>query len=237
MAILPYLAAAVSAWAVIATVLAVVQGRHLRRERQEHADAQEMIARYRAALSQLKAKAADLAGEFEALQRRHLELKRSVESQAQASAEQPIPMIMIDGLDISSEIGTLFEHVARVARTIRHYSAYSRGHQAPESGKARYDLHWLSDCLHSFDQIGKALARGSATALTAACRDLLAMYDAYPKDSSGYNSRDTFQRLAVDVPLGGVTDAIRSITVKAAPSHDGQAGSLVDPIVEVERAG
>ncbi|MFT4247885.1 MAG: hypothetical protein QM581_07590 [Pseudomonas sp.] len=233
MSILPYPAAAVSAWAVIATVVAIVHRKNLHRERREHANAQEMIARYRSALSQLNAKATDIAREFEALQRKYLDLKQSTE--AQTSTEQPIPMIMVDGLDISAEIGTIFEHVARVARAIRHYSAFSRGHQAPESGKARYDLHWLSDCLHSFDQIGKALARGSSTALTAACKELLTMYNAYPKDSSGYNSRDTFQRLAVDVPLDGVTDAIRSITLKAAPSQDGPVGSPIGSIAEVER--
>lgn len=228
MATLPYVIAIVSAWAVIATLLALGRGRKLAHERQEHSDARETITRYKAALSQLKTRAAATAAELEALQRRYLELKQSIESQEQAADEPPIPMIMIDSLDISSEIGTLFEHVARVARTIRNYSAYTRGHHAPEPAKARYDLHWLSDCLHSFDQVGKALAKGSTEALTDACTELLSMYEQYLKDSAGYDSRDTFQRLAGDVPLGEVSDAVRSIIVKAAPALDEPESAAVE---------
>ena len=97
-----------------------------------------------------------------------------------------------------------------------------------------YDLLWLADCLHTFDRVGKALAGGSQRALAAACEELLSMYDAYPRDGSGYDSRDTFRRLAERVPLAGVTDAIRAIVMKtdagdaarpiaAAPAHSSAA--------------
>jgi hypothetical protein len=151
---------------------------------------------------------------FEALQREHLALRQAHDASEQALAEQPMPLVMIDSLDLSGEIGMLFEHVARVAIAIRNYSAYTRGHQGREPDKARYDLLWLADCLHTFDRIGKALAAGSQRALAAACEELLAMYDTYPKDGSGYDSRDTFRRLAERVPLAGVTDAIRVIAMK-----------------------
>ncbi|GEM_PF-486725 len=212
------LMAAASGWALITTILAIVWSRSLRRERQGHEDTQELIARYRSALAKLDEKAAGLTEQLNALQREHSELRHSLDAQSQEPVEQPVPTIVIDGLDISGEIGLLFEHVARVAATIRNYSAYTRGHSAPEQNKARYDLLWLSDSLHSLDKIGKALASGSLKALSAACSELLSMYDAYLKDTSGYNSRDTFQRLSDSVPLAEVKDAIRSITIKAAPA-------------------
>ena len=208
--------AALGGWAILMTVLALVSGRHLRRERQEHAEAQERIARYRAAVQRLERKAAATAASFEALQQEYLQLKRAAEDREQAPPERPIPMIVIDSLDISGEVGTLFEHVARVATAVRNYSAYTRGHYGPEPNKARYDLLWLADCLHTFDRIGKALAGGSQRSLAAACEELLSMYGMYLKDGSGYDSRDTFRRLSDKVPLAGVTEAIQSIAMKTA---------------------
>jgi multidrug efflux pump subunit AcrA (membrane-fusion protein) len=227
MGILIYLVPAFALWALIATVLAFVRGRQLRAESGQLASTQDSLARYQAALSQLKARAAASALELESLQRSYTVLKQSLEQREQTAAEQApaadsqvIPMVMVQRLDIANEIGTLFTHVARVARSLRRYSAYSRGHTASEPATARYDLHWLADCLHSFDQIGYALLRGNVAALITACQDLLSMYDHYLKDGSGYNSRDTFQRLGSDVPLSDATDAIRSIIVKATLAQD-----------------
>ncbi|MBB4129610.1 MULTISPECIES: hypothetical protein [unclassified Xanthomonas] len=229
MGILIYLVPAFALWALIATVLAFVRGRQLRDESGQHASTQDSLARYQAALSQLKARAAASTLELESLQRSYAVLKQSMEQQEQnasaqqaVTADQVIPMVMVQQLDIANEIGTLFGHVARVARSLRRYSAYSRGHNAPEPSTARYDLHWLADCLHSFDQVGHALLRGNVAALITACQDLLSMYDHYLKDGSGYNSRDTFQRLSSDVPLSEATDAIRSIIVKATLAQDAQ---------------
>ncbi|MBO9715455.1 MAG: hypothetical protein J7507_01240 [Pseudoxanthomonas sp.] len=208
------LMAVLAVWAILATVLALVWGGHLRRERQEHEDARQRNAQYRAALQRLEKEAAIAAARFEALQREHLALRQAHDASEQALAEQPMPLVMIDSLDLSGEIGTLFEHVARVAAAIRSYSAYTRGHHGREPDKARYDLLWLADCLHTFDRIGKALAAGSQRALSAACAELLEMYAAYPGDGSGYDSRDTFRRLAAQVPLDRVSDAIRTIVMK-----------------------
>ncbi|CCF67296.1 hypothetical protein [Xanthomonas citri] len=230
MGILIYLVPAFALWALIATGLAFVRGRQLRAESGELASTQDSLGRYQAALSQLKARAAATTLELESLQRSYAVLKQSLEQHEQnaseqqaAAAGQVIPMVLVQRLDIASEIGTLFAHVARVARSLRRYSAYSRGHNAPEPTTARYDLHWLADCLHSFDQIGHALVRGNVAALITACQDLLSMYEHYLKDGSGYNSRDTFQRLSNDVPLSEATeatDAIRSIIVKATLAQD-----------------
>lgn len=213
-------------WIVFATALAIVRGRSLRAEQQEHAEEQARSARYRAALQRQEKQVAAAVAQFESLQREYLELKRSVEDKQQALEERPIPMVMIDSLDLSGEIGTLLEHVARVATAVRSYSAYTRGHYGQESGKARYDLLWLADCLHTFDQLGKALAGGSQRALASACEELLSMYDMYLKDSSGYDSRDTFRRLSEQVPLAGVTDAIRSIMMKTAAAPAAGSGGL-----------
>ncbi|QDI03317.1 MULTISPECIES: aldehyde dehydrogenase family protein [Xanthomonas translucens group] len=222
MGVLIYLVPAIGLWALTASVLAWVFFDRLRREQQEQASAQDTIARYQAALSQLKARAATSARELETLQQAYAGLRQTLEETQEPHAAQeaverpPVPILVMERLDISAEIGTLLAHVARVARSIRRYSAYSRGHNAPESSSARYDLHWLSDCLHSLDQIGHALARGNVDTLTAACTELLSMYEQYLKDGSGYDSRDTFQRLSSHVPLADVTDAIRSIAAKAS---------------------
>ena len=67
----PYVIAIISAWAVVATILAV-RHRHGRlRERQGHADARELVQRHRAALSRLKHQAAALGAEMDALRQRH----------------------------------------------------------------------------------------------------------------------------------------------------------------------
>ncbi|MBB4596896.1 hypothetical protein [Xanthomonas arboricola] len=237
MGILIYLVPAFALWALIATVLAFARGRQLRAESGQLASTQDSLARYQAALSQAKARAAASVLELESLQRSYTVLKQSLEQQEQTAAEQApaadsqvIPMVMVQRLDIANEIGTLFAHVARVARSLRRYSAYSRGHTAPEPATARYDLHWLADCLHSFDQIGYALLRGNVAALITACQDLLSMYDHYLKDGSGYNSRDTFQRLSSDVPLSDATDAIRSIIVKATLAQDVHDAVMEDAV-------
>ncbi|AEQ96995.1 hypothetical protein ACQR5V_21300 [Xanthomonas oryzae pv. oryzicola] len=229
MGILIYLVPAFALWALIATTLAFVRGRQLRAESGELASTQDRLGRYQAALSQQKARAAATTLELESLQRSYAVLKQSLEQQKQnaseqqaATAGQVIPMVLVQRLDIANEIGTLFGHVSRVARSLRRYSAYSRGHNAPEPATARYDLHWLADCLHSFDQLGHALVHGNVAALITACQDLLSMYEHYLKDGSGYNSRDTFQRLSHDVPLSEATDAIRSIIVKATLAQDVQ---------------
>ncbi|RBA65383.1 hypothetical protein [Xanthomonas oryzae] len=229
MGILIYLVPASALWALIATALAFVRGRQLRAESSELASTQDRLGSYQAALSQQKARAAATTLELESLQRSYAVLKQSLEQQEQnaseqqaATAGQVIPMVLVQRLDIASEIGTLFGHVARVARILRRYSAYSRGHNAPEPATARYDLHWLADCLHSFDQLGHALVHGNVAALITACQDLLSMYEHYLKDGSGYNSRDTFQRLSHDVPLSEATDAIRSIIDKATLAQDVQ---------------
>jgi hypothetical protein len=219
------LMAVLAGWAILATVLAVVwAGRH-RHVRQEYEEALARNASYRAALKRMEEKAAAAAARSDGLQRECLALKRALEAKEQAPAETPMPLVMIDSLDLSGEIGMLFEHVARVAVAIRNYSAYTRGHYGPEPSKARYDLLWLADCLHTFDRIGKALAGGSQRALAAACEELLSMYDAYPRDSSGYDSRDTFRRLAERVPLAGVTDAIRVIAMKTGAGADPAAAA------------
>ncbi|MFC6839108.1 hypothetical protein [Xanthomonas theicola] len=230
MGILIYLTPAVALWALTATVLAWVFFARSRREQQLQASVQDSLARHQAALSQMKARAAASAQELETLQQAYASLRQTLELQTQepvpaqqATEPQPVPILVMERLDIATEIGTLLAHVARVARSIRRYSAYSRGHNAPELSTARYDLHWLSDCLHSLDQIGHALARGNVDTLTAACTELLSMYELYLKDGSGYNSRDTFQRLSSHVPLADVTDAIRSIAAKASLARQAQA--------------
>lgn len=219
-------------WAVFATILSAVWGRGLRRERADHEASREHIIRYRTAFKRAEEKANVLAGHVEALEREYLELKHAqAEEKVEEPVERPIPMLMIDSLDISGEVGILFEHVARVAAAVRGYSAYTRGHYGAEHSKARYDLLWLGDCLHTFDRVGRALASGSQKALHAACEELLAMYDMYPRDGSGYDSRDTFRRLGEQVPLSSVNEALRSIVLKTSRPAEEVAELLAEQMV------
>ncbi|MXV07585.1 MULTISPECIES: hypothetical protein [unclassified Xanthomonas] len=248
MGILIYLTPAVALWAAVATAFAHGLFQRLGHAYRRDATAKETIARYQAALSQLKAQAAASAQELETLRQDHERLRATLEYEAAPAAAAsstaapataspaaapkaapaPVPAappstIALAQIDIADEVGTLLAHVARVARSIRRYSAYSRGHNGPEPASARYDLHWLSDCLHNLDQVGHALARNNMETLTAACTELLTMYEQYLRDGSGYNSRDTFQRLGSQVPLAEVTDAIRSIAAKASLARQAQA--------------
>ncbi|MCW0379563.1 hypothetical protein NB697_002409 [Xanthomonas sacchari] len=250
MGILIYLTPAVALWAAVATAFAHGLFQRLGHAYRRDATAKETIARYQAALSQLKAQAAASAQELETLRQDHERLRATYEYEAAPAAAAsataaptaapspaspkpgpapaappaaPPSTIALAQIDIADEVGTLLAHVARVARSIRRYSAYSRGHNGPEPASARYDLHWLSDCLHNLDQVGHALARNNMETLTAACTELLTMYEQYLRDGSGYNSRDTFQRLSTQVPLAEVTDAIRSIAAKASLARQAQA--------------
>ncbi|WP_254457811.1 hypothetical protein [Xanthomonas sacchari] len=246
MGILIYLTPAVALWAAVATAFAHGLFQRLGHAYQRDATAKETIARYQAALSQLKAQAAASAQELETLRQDHERLRATYEYESAPAAAAaaapagapatappkaapvsppaaPPSTIALAQIDIADEVGTLLAHVARVARSIRRYSAFSRGHNGPEPASARYDLHWLSDCLHNLDQVGHALARNNMETLTAACTELLTMYEQYLRDGSGYNSRDTFQRLGSQVPLAEVTDAIRSIAAKASLARQAQA--------------
>jgi hypothetical protein len=229
------LMAVLGAWAVFTTVLSAVWGRALRLEREQHEASREHIIRYRTAYKRTEEKAATLSMHLDALQNQYLELQRAIEDRDKTPVERPVPMLMIDSLDISGEVGVLMEHVARVATTIRGYSAYTRGHYGAEHSKARYDLLWLADCLHTYDRIGKALASGSQRALLAACQELLAMYEAYPRDGSGYDSRDTFRRLGDQVPLAAVSEALRSIALKTA-TPEPVAAAAAAPVITTAAA-
>jgi hypothetical protein len=212
------LVSVLAGWAALATVLAMAWGRGLRREREEHEEARERNAGYRDTVRQMAQQAATVAARFEALQREHAALQQSLAAHDQ-EPPAPVPLLQAGGVDVAGEVGALFEHVARVALAVREHSAYTRGHYRQESNKARYDLLWLADSLHTFDQLGRALAGGNARALAAACGELAAMYDAYPRDGSGYDSRDTFRRLAERVPLAAVGEAIRSLAAKATQAQ------------------
>jgi hypothetical protein len=59
------------------------------------------------------------------------------------------------------------------------------------------------------------------------------MYETYLKDTSGYNSRDTFQRLAKQVPMTQAIDAIRSIATKARYATLQRRSD--DTLIEIER--
>lgn len=156
MGILIYLVPAFALWALIATGLAFVRGRQLRAESGQLAGTQNSLARYQAALSQLKARAAASTLELESLQRSYAALKQSLEQQEQNAAEQQattaqvIPMVMVQQLDIANEIGTLFAHVARVARSLRRYSAYSRATMPPNrTPPATTCTGWRTACTAS----------------------------------------------------------------------------------------
>ena len=75
-------------WAMLATVLALVWGGRLRRERLDHEAAQQHNARYRAAVRRLEERAATTAAQFEALERDYLALQRRYRHLSAQAAQQ-----------------------------------------------------------------------------------------------------------------------------------------------------
>ncbi len=123
--------------------------------------------------------------------------------------------------DYSIELAQILEYVAATAIEIRMHSAYARKGQLPERPEAQYDLLWLSDSLHNFDMLGRAIGSGSASNVIDACDDLIGMYQRYGSNDRDYNSKATFDRVEKKgIRLADAIDVFQAIRAKAIAERD-----------------
>lgn len=98
----------------------------------------------------------------------------------------------------TNELADLLDYVGGIATVIRMYSAYSRGNDGQESPYARYDLLWLSDHLHNYNDLAKAISSGSRKSVVEVCDRLVEQYEEYLVNESSYNSKACFERLQAE---------------------------------------
>jgi hypothetical protein len=119
-------------------------------------------------------------------------------------------------MDFTKELAELLDHISRTATAIRMHSAYTRQGAAPEAPEAQYDLLWLSDSLHNFDYLSRAIRGGDQTMIQAACGALIKTYKQYAVDSSGFDSKAAFERAQqYDVNLDQAINIFQAISKKA----------------------
>lgn len=78
----------------------------------------------------------------------------------------------------SAQLGRLLNFVADMATAIRLNSAY-RGVQTGPDEQASLDVMWLSDSLHNFNQLGRALEGGDVALVIGACEALKSYYELF----------------------------------------------------------
>jgi hypothetical protein len=123
------------------------------------------------------------------------------------------PTAIVD--DFATEIAALLQHVADTATAIRMHSAYTRQGTKPEDPLAQYDLLWLSDSIHNFDSLGRAIASNEQQQLIDACNELITQYECYGSDSRGFDSKAAFERARrYGVDLSRVITALCSLRDK-----------------------
>ena len=116
-------------------------------------------------------------------------------------------------IDLTSELGRLLEFTGKVATAIRMYSAYNPCGDHEDAGM---DLMWLSDSLHSFGTLGKAVQAGDSENIMFACDALLKMYRGYQeiRPNSSRQALPTFERNAKRVNLNEAIATFTDIRIK-----------------------
>ncbi|MFO4754352.1 hypothetical protein V5H08_11870 [Vibrio cholerae] len=97
--------------------------------------------------------------------------------------------------NFSPELGRLLSFIGRVATAIRMNSPYN-GSYDPQNPNHGHDVMWLSDCLHTFEGLGEAIASGKLAEIEFMSSSILRQYESYDKDDTGYKSEPlyTFQK-------------------------------------------
>lgn len=95
----------------------------------------------------------------------------------------------------NKELGQLLSFIGRVATAIRLNSSYRPGYQ-DDNPHYSDDVMWLSDLLHHFERLGRALESGQPGEIIAACKGTDQSYLMYSKSDTGYRSEPapTFER-------------------------------------------
>ena len=118
-------------------------------------------------------------------------------------------------LNLTRELARLLNFTADVATAIRMYSAYNQGGHEHEN--APLDLMWLSDCLHGFDRLGRAILEKNPTNIVSACDSLLTSYESYQVLNPIYgdrNAKPSFDRNANMFSLNEGIDIFTDIKAK-----------------------
>lgn len=137
---------------------------------------------------------------------------------------------MDQSLNLTEELGQLLIYIANVATAIRLHSAYTDGNPYGALPKELYpaetspqqqslnDVMWLSDSLHNFDYLGRAIQERNVGMIVAACDMLIKQYqELYIAGNNRLKSdpKTTFDLHAHLVPLTGAIAIFESIKSKA----------------------
>lgn len=121
-------------------------------------------------------------------------------------------------LNFTSELALLMEFTGETATAIRMYSAYSGGspssylHVPYDKDRELLDLMFLSDSLHHFSSLGRALQKPDPAHIVEICDGLLHSFSCYDTEQA----KPTFERWKDFVNLTVAREALSSIRDKAA---------------------
>lgn len=128
-------------------------------------------------------------------------------------------------LNFTSELALLMEFTGETATAIRMYSAYSGGspssylHVPYDKDRELLDLMFLSDSLHHFSSLGRALQKPDPARIVEICDGLLHSFLCYDTERPEFGTRQakpTFERWKDFVNLTVAREALSSIRDKAA---------------------
>lgn len=111
------------------------------------------------------------------------------------------------------ELCRLLSFVATVASAIRMNSAYNS--RSANSPHVAHDVMWLSDSLHNLGILADAIRAANPATIDFACDGLISSYERYMTDSTGKNSKATFDRNLDRLNLNEGLDIFRAIRDKA----------------------
>lgn len=121
-------------------------------------------------------------------------------------------------VDLTNELGKLLNYIGRIGVTIRMLSAYA-GHKRGDE-ESQLDLMWLSDALHHFEHLGKALCSRDNGNIIRACGYLTEAYKGYSRTDTGMRSepKPTFDRHNKHFTLQEGLEIFQSIMEKVSQS-------------------
>lgn len=132
----------------------------------------------------------------------------------------------MEKIDLTNELAKLLNFVSSVAIALRMNSAYSPVSSSnPDKDE---DIMWLSDSLHNFDSLARAIETGDSKVIHSAALGLADTFNTYlnPKPNSYPKSdpRDTFKKWEREVSIPYVIRVLKSIaaktSVEAAPNRE-----------------
>lgn len=137
-------------------------------------------------------------------------------------------------LNFTSELAMLMEFTGETATAIRMYSAYSGGSPSTyldvpyDKNREMLDLMFLSDSLHHFYSLGRALQKPDPAHIVETCNKLLYNFSSYDTERPEFDTRQakpTFERWKDHVDLTVAREALSSIRDKAAAAMASTAES------------